>query len=325
MPDAIAPMLATDGELPTGGWGYEYKWDGYRCCLRVGEGGETRLTSRLGSDITARYPDLTGEALEGREAVLDGEIVVLDGQGRPSFPLLQTRHLRVPDAALLEQAPVHFFAFDVLRLDGTLLLDQPYSARREVLNSLTAGGRLVIPPGYTDEDIAPDQLLDVVRQHGLEGLVAKKLDSKYYPGKRTRAWIKRAIWLTQEVVIGGWRQGEGRREGTLGALLLGAHDSDGRLRYIGDVGTGFSDKVLDDLHVRLAPLARKTPPFEVPREKARRVRWIEPELVGEVVHRNWTPDGRLRHTTWRGLRADKTPEDVVMPDDVLLPENVPTE
>ncbi|ANN19761.1 DNA ligase [Amycolatopsis orientalis] len=315
VPDAIAPMLATDGDLPTGGWGYEYKWDGYRCCLRVARDGETRLTSRRGLDITATYPDVTGEALDGREAVLDGEIVVLDDQGRPSFPLLQTRHLRTPDASLLERSPVHFFAFDVLLLDGTLLLDEPYSARRELLASVTPGGRLVIPPGYTDDDISPDQLLEVVRQHGLEGLVAKKLDSRYYPGKRTRQWIKRALWHTQEVVIGGWRPGEGRRSGTLGALLLGAHDESGELRYIGDVGTGFSEKVLEDLHTRLAPLARKKPPFDsaVPRDRARGVRWVSPELVGEVVHRNWTPDGRLRHTTWRGLRADKAPGDVVLP------------
>lgn len=315
MPGAIAPMLATDGELPTGGWGYEYKWDGYRCCLRVAKGGETRLTSRRGTDVTATYPDLTGEALDGREAILDGEIVVLDDQGRPSFPLLQNRHLRTPDASLLERSPVHFFAFDVLRLDGTLLLDEPYAARRELLTSLTPSGRLVIPPGYTDDDIAPDQLLEVVRQHGLEGLVAKKLDSRYYPGKRTRQWIKRALWLAQEVVIGGWRPGEGRRSGTIGALLLGAHDTAGELRYIGDVGTGFSDKVLDDLYERLTPLERKKPPFvsEVPRDRARRARWVDPELVGEVVHRNWTPDGRLRHTTWRGLREDKAPTDVFVP------------
>lgn len=314
MPDAIAPMLATDGELPSGGWGYEYKWDGYRCCLRVAQGGETRLTSRRGTDITATYPDLTGEALEGREAILDGEIVVLDNQGRPSFPLLQTRHLRAPDASLLEQSPVHFFAFDVLSLDGVLLLEEPYATRRALLTSLTPSGRLVIPPGYTDDDISPDQLLEVVRQHGLEGLVAKKLDSRYYPGKRTRQWIKQALWLTQEVVIGGWRPGEGRRAGTIGALLLGAHDTSGELRYIGDVGTGFSDKVLDDLYERLTPLERKTPPFasEVPRDRARRARWADAELVGEVVHRNWTPDGRLRHTTWRGLREDKAPEDVVL-------------
>ncbi|MBB5856042.1 non-homologous end-joining DNA ligase [Amycolatopsis umgeniensis] len=315
VPDAIAPMLATDGDLPTGGWGYEYKWDGYRCCLRVARDGETRLTSRRGLDITATYPDVTGEALDGREAVLDGEIVVLDDQGRPSFPLLQTRHLRTPDASLLERSPVHFFAFDVLLLDGTTLLDEPYAARRELLTSLGGGDRLVIPPGYTDDDISPDQLLEVVRQHGLEGLIAKKLDSRYHPGKRTRQWIKRALWHSQEVVIGGWRPGEGRRSGTLGALLLGAHDESGDLRYVGDVGTGFSDKVLEDLHARLTPLERKTPPFasEVPRERARRVHWVAPELVGEVVHRNWTPDGRLRHTTWRGLRSDKAPEDVKVP------------
>ncbi|MFD6068169.1 MULTISPECIES: non-homologous end-joining DNA ligase [Amycolatopsis] len=315
VPDAIAPMLATDGDLPTGGWGYEYKWDGYRCCLRVARDGDTRLTSRRGLDITATYPDVTAEALNGREAVLDGEIVVLDDQGRPSFPMLQTRHLRTPDESLLERSPVHFFAFDVLFLDGDALLDEPYEARREVLTSLGVGGRIAVPPAYTDGDISPDQLLEVVRQHGLEGLIAKKLDSRYHPGKRTRHWIKRALWLTREVVIGGWRPGDGRRSGTLGALLLGAYDESGDLRYIGDVGTGFSDKVLEDLHARLTPLERKKSPFtsEVPRDRARRVRWVEPELVGEVVHRNWTPDGRLRHTTWRGLRADKTPEDVTLP------------
>jgi bifunctional non-homologous end joining protein LigD len=156
------------------------------------------------------------------------------------------------------------------------------------------------------------QLLDVARLHGLEGVVGKRMGSRYQPGRRSPAWTKTALWATQEVVVGGWTTGEGRRAGTLGALLLGAYDDQGRLRYLGDVGTGFTDRVLDDLVARLVALEQPHSPFDepVPREHARRAHWTRPELVGEVEYRNLTSDRRLRHTTWRGLRADKDPAQV---------------
>ena len=321
VPDAVEPILAVDGEPPTGPWGYEFKWDGYRCCLCAGPAGRTRLTSRNGHDLGATYPELAGvvpEALGARGGlVLDGEIVALDEAGRPDFGLLQRRHQRRPAAGLLARVPVTYFAFDVLRVHGRPLLDEPYRVRRERLADLgldTAPG-IAVPPHYTGEEIEPARLVDVAREHGLEGVIAKRLDSRYLPGRRSRLWVKKALFTAREVVLGGWQPGEGRRGGTIGSLLLGAHDATGALRYLGRVGTGFSEAVLADLGTRLAPLARATNPFDepVPRPHARRAHWVEPRLVGEVAHRTWTADGRLRHPVWRGLRPDREPAEVTLP------------
>jgi bifunctional non-homologous end joining protein LigD len=167
-----------------------------------------------------------------------------------------------------------------------------------------------VPPCYPDAE--PDELLRVASQHGLEGIVAKRQSSRYHPGKRSKDWIKTALLHTQEVIIGGWQPGHGRRAGTIGALLLGAHDTCGRLRYLGQVGTGFTEPMLRDLQTRLAALARQNSPFDelVPREHARDANWVQPHLVGEVVYRTATPEGRLRHAAWRGLRPDKSPDEV---------------
>jgi bifunctional non-homologous end joining protein LigD len=324
IPDAVAPILAVEGELPTGGWAYEYKWDGYRCCLRVAADGATRLTSRNGNDLTANYPELAGApgaALDGRAAVLDGEIVALDAAGRPDFGLLQRRHQRHPSERLLALAPVAFFAFDLLLLDGARLLTEPYERRRAALDELgadaerAAAGRVAIPPSYTGPGPGPGALLAVAEQHGLEGLMAKRLSSPYLPGRRSRLWIKKPLIRSQEAVVGGWQPGAGGRAGAVGSLLLGAHDAEGRLRYIGHVGSGFGEAALADLLARLTPLARTTSPFAepVPADRVRRVRWVAPRLVGEVAHRAWTRDGRLRQPSWRGLRPDRTPEEVTLP------------
>ncbi len=322
VPEPVTPILATDGELPRDeGWAYEYKWDGYRCCLRVGPDGEVRLTSRSGHDLTETYPELTGPpgpALAGRAAVLDGEIVALDAAGRPDFGLLQRRHQRRPTPTMLERFPVNYIAFDLLLLDDHRLLDQPYLRRRERLAELAARdpeGGLAVPPHYTRADAEPDELLSVVREHGLEGLIAKRLDSPYRPGRRTRLWIKRALFSTQEAVVGGWQPGHGHRADSIGSLLLGAHDERGRLRYIGHVGSGFSRPVLADLLRRLTELTRPASPFAnpVPAPQARRARWVEPRLVVEVAHRTWTREGRLRHPVWRGLRPDRRADEVALP------------
>lgn len=312
-------MLAVEGELPTGPWGYEFKWDGYRCCLRVGPSGEARLTSRNGNDLTATYPELAHfppALLDGRPGVLDGEIVALDGSGRPDFARLQRRHQRQPDSSTLDETPVTFFAFDVLLYHGAWLLAEPYERRRGVLAGLPAApGRVVVPPAYTAADIAPGDLLDIARRHSLEGLIAKRLDSRYQPGRRSPSWVKKALSRTQEAVVGGWQPGKGHRSGTIGSLLLGAYDAQGHLRYIGHVGSGFTDAVLADLRDRLAPLQRPTSPFAdpVPRADARVARWVEPRLVGDVAFRTWTRDGRLRQPSWRGLRPDKSPTQVTLP------------
>lgn len=308
-------MLATAGSVPPGlGWAFEFKWDGVRAIVAAA-GDQVRLTSRNGNDVSRGYPELTSSGLGGERAVLlDGEIVALDASGRPSFARLQHRmHVRGPSPRLREQVPVSLYVFDVLEVDGRRLLGESYDTRRRWLTDLglDALPRIAVPPSFVD--VTGAQLLDVARAHGLEGVVAKRRASHYDPGRRSPAWIKTALLHTQEVLVAGWTPGEGRRGSTFGALLLGAYDRQGRLRFLGHVGTGFTESMLRDLLVALEPLSRQDSPFdeEVPREHARRARWVEPVLVGEVEYRTLTPDGRLRHAAWRGLRPDKPPEEVI--------------
>jgi bifunctional non-homologous end joining protein LigD len=319
LPEPVAPMLACAGTPPSGtGWAFEFKWDGVRAIAAVA-GDQLRLYSRNGNDITGGYPELA--ALSGligaRRVLLDGEIVTLGGAGRPDFGLLQQRmHVRSPSPELVARVPISYYIFDLLDLNGDRLLAQTYQHRRDALTTLDLDGRsplVRVPPNYLDTDGAA--LLEVARQHGLEGIVGKRLRSRYEPGRRSPSWIKTALFHAQEVVVGGWTAGQGGRAGTLGALLLGAYDEEGRLRYLGDVGTGFTERMLNDLLVRLTALEQPASPFDetVPRDHARRARWVRPELVGEVEYRAVTPDRRLRHTAWRGLRADKDPAQVTFP------------
>src|SRR5689334_6951048 len=250
LPDQIAPMLARTGELPPddGRWGYEIKWDGVRAVAYV-EGGRLRLEARSGRDITPRYPELRelGRALAGREAVLDGEVVAFDGDGRPSFQKLQGRmHLTSEHAVrrLSQSDPVHYMIFDLLWLDGRSLMDLPYTERRERLTELgLAGPTWQTPAGHVGDGAA---LLEASRAQGLEGIIAKRLDSRYTPGRRTHNWVKVKNVRRTEVVGGGWLEGEGRRNGRLGALVVGYYD-DGALKYAGRVGTGFDEAELDRL------------------------------------------------------------------------------
>jgi len=319
LPEPVKPMLATAGSVPHGpGWAFEFKWDGVRAVVAAA-GDRVQLTSRLGNDVTAGYPELAGvgAVTEGRPVLLDGEIVVLDKAGRPNFGLLQDRmHVRNPSAELRARLPVSYYAFDVLHVDGKSLLAAPYDERRARLAALGPAERLLVPPSFDPAivDVDGDQLLDVARQHGLEGVVAKRRAGRYEPGRRSPGWVKTALVRTQEVVIGGFTAGDGRRTGTFGSLLLGAY-AGGELRYLGHVGTGFSDAVLVDLTARLRRLVRATSPFDelVPREHARKARWVEPVLVGEVEYRLVTRDGRLRHAAWRGLRPDRDPASIAMP------------
>lgn len=316
LPEPVAPMLAVAGAPLAGpGWAFEFKWDGVRVIAAVA-GDRLRLTSRNRNDVTGGYPELVGlgELVGGRPVLLDGEIVAVNAAGRPDFELLQQRmHLRPPPPELLAQIPISYYVFDLLSFDGHRLLLKSYQLRRQLLADLDLDGRsplIRVPPHHTDVD--GRALLEVARQHGLEGIVGKKLSSRYEPGRRSPAWVKTALFRTQEVVVGGWTTGQGRRAGTVGALLLGAYDGQGRLRYLGDVGTGFTEAVLADLLARLTVLETPESPFDepVPREHARRARWARPELVGEVEYRTVTVDRRLRHTSWRGLRADKDPGEV---------------
>ncbi len=309
VPELVRPMLAVAAELPpeASAYGYEMKWDGVRAVVYV-DGGRPRVLGRNDRDATASYPELArlAESLGSRQVVLDGEVVALDEAGRPSFGLLQQR-MHVTKAAqvrrLAADVPVIYFAFDVLHLDGRSTLALPYAERRGLLESLGLDGpSWQTPPSFRDDGAA---VLAASREQGLEGVVAKRLDSPYRPGRRSDSWRKVKNVNTQEVVIGGWKPGAGRRAGTIGSLLLGVQSPHG-LRYAGHVGTGFSDVALADLQARLHPLERRSSPFadEVPRAHARDVHWVTPRVVGEVAYGEWTRDGRLRHPTWRGLRAD---------------------
>ena len=311
LPRLVRPMLATlRHHLPADQdrYGWEFKWDGVRAIAYV-SGASVRLVSRNDKDMTASYPELA--VLADRihaPVILDGEIVARRA-GRPDFGALQSRmHIRRPPARLVDETPAQLYLFDLLHYGPDSLLGLPYTERRDRLEELGLDADPVrTPPWYRDD---AEIVLATSLKHGLEGVAGKPLASRYYPGRR-RDWIKIKNIRHQEVIIGGWNQGEGGRANTIGSLLLGVYDNDG-LRYAGNVGTGFTEAMLTDLLRQLAPLERDTSPFStaVPPRYARGARWVEPRLVGEVAFTEWTADGSMRHPSWRGLRADKDPEGV---------------
>lgn len=316
LPDGFRPMLAVTGELPPddGTWAHEMKWDGLRAIAEMRDG-QLRLRSRTGRDITRTFPDLAGLAgtLPGSGAALDGEIVALGGGSVPSFESLQLR-MNLTEPAQVQRmttmVPVTYLAFDLLVAEGRLLLDQRYADRRGLLEVLALNGpSWQVPPAFTGE--AGADMLRVSVLQGLEGLVAKRLDSRYVQG-RSASWRKVKNIFRQEAVVGGWKPGEGARAGQIGSLLIGVQEQAG-LAYAGHVGTGFTQQVLRMLGERLAPLRRPDSPFaaQVPREYARTAMWVQPELVVEVAFTGWTSAGRMRQPSYKGLRPDKDPAEVV--------------
>ena len=321
--DLIRPMLAVTGPVPSQPaaprppeWAYEMKWDGVRAVLYLGVD-DVRIMSRNDRDVTVSYPELAGMArhLASAGTVLDGEIVAFDGAGRPSFGRLQQRmHVGDPRAArqLSLEVPAVFLAFDLLRLGGQSLLEHGYADRRELLERLDIDTQhWQTPPVFAGS--GADAMRASLDQN-LEGVVAKRLDSGYRPGARSPDWRKAKNIKAQEVVIGGWRPGQGRRQETIGSLLMGVPESPGGpLTYVGHVGTGFSQAVLAQLSARLTALRTEHSPFSrpLPRVDARDAVWVRPAIVGEVAYTEWTADDRLRHPSWRGLRPDKSPEDVL--------------
>lgn len=280
----VAPMLAVAGELPPAyerdRWAWEMKWDGVRALAYI-EDGRLTLVARSGREITAAYPELAGLAtgVGAGKCILDGEIVALDSSGTPSFSALQPRiHVRdaAQAAALAREQPVTYMIFDLLQLDETSLLSLPYELRRSTLDELEVAGEYWRTPPTFDGS-GEDALAESARL-GLEGVVAKRLRSRYDAGRRSDTWRKIKLLRTQEVIIGGWRTGSGSRATTLGALLTGVPDAAGGLHYAGRVGTGFTMDVLHDLLARLRPLETAQCPFtdDVPALDARGAHWAEP-------------------------------------------------
>ena len=312
------PMKATTARLPEGAdWTYELKWDGMRALSEV-RGGELRIWSSNAKDATVSYPELAvlADAFP-LDVVLDGEIVALDEAGHPSFGRLQNRmHITSPAEAARRAAdvPVELVLFDVLQVGDRPTIGLPLSDRRTVLRSLADD----LPPGVQVAAVFDDGpgLLAAAAHQGLEGVIAKRAGSVYQPGKRTTDWVKVKVQRRQELVVGGWAEGQGERAGTFGALLVGYHDTsepERPLRYAGRVGTGFTGATLAELRTTLAELATDQCPFtpSPPHLRSRDAHWVRPELVAEIGFGNWTDEGLLRHPVYLGLRNDVDPERVV--------------
>jgi bifunctional non-homologous end joining protein LigD len=314
MPTRLVPMLARAGSLPADDaqWAHEIKWDGVRA-IAYSRPGELRLESRNLNDITARYPELGRlvRALGSRSAILDGEIVAFDSDGQPSFAALQQRMHLSSQAQVKRQAkstPVTYMIFDLLWLDGHSLMGLPYGERRARLATLALSGESWQTPEHHVGDGAA--LLAASAEQGLEGIVAKRLDSAYQPGARAQDWVKVKRVGRQELVIGGWTPGKGKRKGHIGALLLGLYE-DRALRYVGRAGSGFSEAELDRLARLLEPLRRRSSPFTAGETPPRGGVFVEPRLVAEIEFSEWTASGSVRHPVYKGLREDKLAEQVV--------------
>jgi len=308
-------MLATTGVLPRGpGWSYEFKWDGVRVISAFdGAGVPPRLYARSGTTVTAAYPEISALSLpEG--SLLDGEMVVLNAEGRPSFTALAERmHVRDPRRAaqLAAALPVTYMIFDLLKYGDEDLMRQPYAIRRERLEELDLNGpHWMVPPVFLDGPATAA----AAQEYRLEGVVAKRVDTPYTPGLRSPDWVKVKFDQTGDYVIGGWRAGARR----LGGLLVGSPGPDGLLHFRGRVGGGISGASESELLSVLRPIATPQSPFipgAVPREDARGAHWVQPVLVVEVRYGNRTPDGRLRFPRFLRLRPDKSPAECVEEDD----------
>ncbi|HEV7133163.1 MAG TPA: DNA ligase D [Gaiellaceae bacterium] len=301
-----APMLATLAEgLPSGdGWLYEVKWDGYRALGYVREG-EARLVSRNGNDLTARFPAAAKAlalAVRSPECVVDGEVCALDEHGRPSFSAMQQGK---PGTQIVYEV------FDVLEVDGAPMLDLPLTERRKRLEQLIDERTPAVQVSGVFED--GESLFVAAKEQGLEGVMAKRANSTYAEGRRTPSWLKIKTHERQELVICGWTKGQGRRAGSFGSLVLGAY-RDGELAWVGNCGTGFSERTIAELRAKLEPLRRDTSPFgtepKMAKVKKGAVVWVEPKLVCEVEFAEWTHDGHLRAPSYVGLRDDKPAAEV---------------
>jgi bifunctional non-homologous end joining protein LigD len=302
-----APMLATledEKRMPRDGWEFEIKWDGYRIVARLA-GGEAELRTRKDQDYSQRFANVAKElvkALKTPDCVVDGEVCALDEEGRPSFSAMQQAKAGTP---------IVYYVFDLLEVDGEPVIDLPLSERRARLRKLLDGRNRTVQFSEPFED--GPALMRAAKERRLEGIMGKRLESRYLPGKRSRDWLKFKAHAEQEFVIAGYTRGKGRREWSFGSLVLGVYGHDG-LEWAGNVGTGFDEAEIERLLKKLRPLERKTSPFspvpKMPRVRKDDVVWVEPKLVAEISFAEWTHDGRLRAPVYQGLREDKDPEDV---------------
>jgi len=305
----MRPMLATPGRhIPAGdAWTHEVKWDGIRV-LADCTNGLDRFFSRNGNDVTAAWPDIATSPVPGRDLLVDGEVIALNEDGLPDFRVLQERmHVRsaATVARLVKQVPVTFMVFDLLRLDGADLTGEPLERRRGLLVELLDGAPWQVPTAYDDGPM----LHEATREQGLEGIVSKRLSSRYYFDQRSKDWLKFAHRHRASYVVGGWRPQEGGAH--LAALLVGEPTADGLL-YRGRVGSGIGPKASRLLTEALEPHARSDSPFadEVPRIDALGAHWVEPVLVIDVDTHRTARAQRLRQPSYQGVRRDLSPSDI---------------
>jgi bifunctional non-homologous end joining protein LigD len=318
MPSRLGPMLATIGEhaFSDPNWLFEIKWDGVRALAWIAEGALT-LRSRNGVDITKRYPELGAlpEAFAARQAILDGEIVALDARGRSEFQLLQERmHVRAPSEHLLSQVPVVYYIFDLLYCDGYDLREAPLLERKQLLQRLLHTSDRF---RYSDHQLERGkELFELARENGLEGILAKRVDSPYV-SDRSAAWVKLKVTKTLDAVVGGWTAARTPAL-PLGSLLLGLYEGK-KLRFIGHVGSGFDAKKLGELSSKLKELEASASPFEAVPETNEKPSWLSPELVARVKFSGWTQEGALRHPVFLGLREDVQPADCRWEEETVAP------
>ncbi len=320
-PSQLKPMLAVARELPFDDprWVFEIKWDGVRALASVRHAGaedQVIIRSRNGLTINRQYPEVVEAlyALKLPDAVLDGEIVALDSQGRAQFQLLQTRMHHDGQASPRTKAArgmtIAYYIFDILYLNGHLLTHRPLAERRKILAALLrANARLRHAEGVEARGKA---FYAAAQTHGVEGIVGKRLDSQYHPGKRTDAWVKIKVHQRLEAVIGGYTRGQGARAKSFGALLVGAYDAQGQLQYLGHCGGGFTDAELRRLHTLLEARTQSDCPFAQIPPTNERPRWVRPELVAEVEYAGWTRDRLLRFPVYVGLRDDKSADEILL-------------
>lgn len=328
MSEQVAPMMATLGGSPPEGdqWLYEIKWDGVRALCFIADG-QVQIYSRTGNRCTQQYPELSvlPHFVNASTAILDGEIVVVDDKGRPSFSLIQPRiHISDPNsiAHLSRSNPVNLFLFDVLYLDGYDVRAVALLERKRVLTEIvTPGDRIRVSDHFVGHG---REMLEAARQNGLEGIIAKRIDSKY-ESRRSPDWVKIKATNEQEFVIAGFTHGE---RDYFSSLVLGTYD-DGKLVHVGQVGTGFNERTLRDIYDRMKPLIIDKSPFSggITNRQGRGITWVKPELVAQIKYLEITPDGILRAPVFVGLRIDKNPEHVVREERTsnapLIPENLP--